>query len=94
MITQATHAPGPWTLSLTDDTTVLDADRREVCTASGDYDAEDEWPVMEANAKLIAAAPRLLSALRNLLVIAGTPITERQEAVFAEARETLAAATV
>lgn len=39
---------------------------------------------------LIAAAPRLRSALTSLLAIAGTPITDSQAAVFAEAREAIA----
>lgn len=35
---------------------------------------------------LLLSAPRLRSALIQLLAIAGSPITARQEAVFAEAR--------
>lgn len=42
------------------------------------------------NEKLIVNAPRLRSALAQLLAVAGTPITARQEAVFAEARAVLA----
>ncbi len=42
------------------------------------------------NAALIVAAPRLRKALQSLLVIAGTPVTDRQEAVFAEVRAVLA----
>lgn len=44
------------------------------------------------NAALVRAAPALARALRELLVIAGTPITARQEAVFANARAVLGAA--
>lgn len=40
---------------------------------------------------LIATAPRLRSALIQLLAIAGTPITATQEAIVAEARNALAA---
>ncbi len=40
---------------------------------------------------LIVSAPRLRSALIALLSIAGTPVTSRQTAVFAEARAALAA---
>jgi hypothetical protein len=40
---------------------------------------------------LIANAPRLRSALIQLLSIAGTPITAAQEAIIAEARNALAA---
>lgn len=39
---------------------------------------------------LLLAAPRLLVALVQLLSVAGTPITARQEAVFAEARAAIA----
>lgn len=49
-----------------------------VCDVYGDH------------ASLIEAAPALRKALMGLLVIAGTPTTERQEAVFAEARAAIA----
>lgn len=39
---------------------------------------------------LLVSAPRLRAALMQLLAIAGTPITATQEAIFAEARATLA----
>lgn len=39
-----------------------------------------------ATARRFAASGKLLVALRELLVIAGTPITDRQEAVFSQAR--------
>lgn len=60
------------------------------------FDAS-EWPAdmhdeALANAALISAAPDLLIALRNLLVIAGTPITSRQEEVLAAARASIAKA--
>lgn len=61
------HTPGPWVVGPVDDTVVthLGADgvRREVAQIDGDYNEPDLWPVMEANARLIAAAPDLLSAL-------------------------------
>lgn len=50
-----------------------------VCNVYGDH------------ASLIEAAPALRKALMSLLAIAGTPITERQEAAFAEARAILKA---
>ena len=64
------HAPGPWKVSPTDDTVVIDADGREVAAIDGDYNDPDTWPLMEANARLIAAAPDLLEALKDLFSIA------------------------
>lgn len=55
--------PGPWKVSLTDDTVVVDAARREVAAIDGDYNQPETWPIMEANAKLIAAAPDMYAAL-------------------------------
>lgn len=45
-------------------------------------------------ARLFAAAPLLLSALQDLLVIAGTPITDRQAATFIKARAAIASTQV
>lgn len=63
------HSPGPWTVSPTDDTVVIDADTREVAAIDGDYNDPDTWPQMEANALLIAAAPDILEALRLMLAL-------------------------
>lgn len=62
-----THTPGPWRVGPVDDTVVTDADGKEVAAIDGDYNSPDEWPRMEANARLIAAAPELLGALRFIL---------------------------
>lgn len=59
------HTPGPWRVSLTDDTVVVTVDGSEVASIDGDYNEPDLWPIMEANARLIASAPSLLSALRE-----------------------------
>ena len=59
------HTPGPWQLHKSDDTLVIGTDGREVAEACGDYTEEAEWPRMEANARLIAAAPELLAALKR-----------------------------
>lgn len=61
--TRPAHTRGPWRLHKADDTLVLDIDGREVAEACGSYEDEAEWPRMEANARLIAAAPDLLAAL-------------------------------
>lgn len=57
-----THAPGPWLTHPADDTLVLAADGSEVAHMSGDYEDRHEWPIMEGNARLIAAAPAMLQA--------------------------------
>jgi len=62
-----THTPGPWRVGPVDDTVVTDADGKEVAAIDGDYNSPDEWPRMEANARLIAAAPELLDALKRLI---------------------------
>ncbi len=41
------------------------------------------------HADLVASAPRRRSALVALLSVAGTPITDRQQAIFDEARAAL-----
>ena len=56
-----THTAGPWRLTLSDDTTIIAGDGTPVAGTLGNYDSDDEWPVMEANARLIAAAPDLLA---------------------------------
>lgn len=63
------HTPGPWVVGPVDDTVVthLGADgvRYEVAQIDGDYNEPGLWPVMEANARLIAAAPDLLDEARK-----------------------------
>jgi hypothetical protein len=54
----------PWRLALTDDTMVLDRDGDPVAMVPGDY--ASEWEQMEAQARLIAAAPALYAALDEL----------------------------
>jgi hypothetical protein len=59
------HTPGPWRVGPVDDTRVEDANGNEVAQIDGDYNHPDTWPLMEANARLIAAAPDLLAALHE-----------------------------
>lgn len=65
----ALHTPGPWEVGPVDDTVVthvgVDGIRYEVAAIDGDYNSPDEWPTMEANARVIAAAPDMLSALEH-----------------------------
>lgn len=59
--------PGPWNVGPIDDTRVEDTLGNEVAQIDGDYNQPETWPVMEANARLIAAAPDLLAALTAAL---------------------------
>ena len=60
------HATGPWKVSPTDDTTVITHDRNIVAEIDGDYNEPDLWPIMEANARLIAAAPDMRATILAL----------------------------
>lgn len=59
------HTPGPWRQSLTDDTRIIDSSGCEVASVAGDY--QHDYARMEANARLIAAAPELLEALAGMV---------------------------
>ena len=61
------YTPGPWRVAPTDDTTVICPERTVVAEIDGDYNEPDLWPVMEGNARLIAAAPDLHAALTAAL---------------------------
>jgi len=65
----AQHTPGPWRLHPVNDTAVIAMDGTGVAGMAGDYDDTDTWPIMEANARLIAAAPDMLAACKGLLDI-------------------------
>lgn len=77
----AKHTPGPWVVGPVDDTVVThlgkDGVRYEVAAIDGDYNEPDEWPVMEANARLISAAPDLLEALKSLCDADATYVSSR-----------------
>jgi len=74
--TTAQHAPGPWT---THDTTfagpakqnfaIIDATKCEVCQVPATWNRP-----AEANARLIAAAPELLEALRCVVAALHQPV--------------------
>ena len=59
-------APGPWKVSPTDDTNVITHDREMVAEIAGDYNDPDLWPIMEADTRLIAAAPDMRETILAL----------------------------
>ena len=62
------HTPGPWLVSHDSDRDVVTQDGASTAVASiiGGDDFITRWPETAANARLVAAAPDLLSALANL----------------------------
>jgi len=61
-----TGTPGLWRVGPVDDTIVTAADGSEVAAVDGDYNEPDLWPIMEANARRIAALPDLEAAYLDL----------------------------
>jgi hypothetical protein len=85
----------PWKCNGPDSTLILGADNSVVgTTLQGEEDYERNYDCREDDAALIVKwvnnGPRIAKALQKLLVIAGTPITDRQREIFVEARAALA----
>jgi hypothetical protein len=59
--------PGPWHVQGVCETTVVDKHRNIIAEIEGDYDDPDHLTFMVANARLIAAAPDLVEALRDAI---------------------------
>ena len=81
--------PGPWRVGPVDDCRVEDANGNEVSQIDGDYNHPDLWPIMEANARFIAAARELVPALaaeRDELRAANDALTNALRAI-AEAQK-------
>lgn len=88
------HSLTPWKHNGPDSTLVLSADNHIVCTTLQDEDDyQQNYDFRENDASLIVKwvnnGPRLEKALRVLLTVAGQPITDRQQAIFDEARNAL-----
>lgn len=89
------NTPTPWKCNGPDETLILGEDNSIVATTlQGEEDYEHNYDRRAADAEFIVKwannGPRLARALQRLLVIAGTPITDRQQEVFTEARSALA----
>ena len=71
---QGQHTPGPWTVTRSKMETdgafdyAISADGVLVLAEVFGRDAKGGWPPSEANARLIAAAPEMLAALRQMVV--------------------------
>jgi len=63
-MSESKHTPGPWRLHLVNDTLIVAPDGTYIAYTCGEYDDDNIWPIMEANARLIASAPDLLAALK------------------------------
>jgi hypothetical protein len=85
----AKHTPGPWKIKQVEDSTTVEV--RDVygllVAEVGDTSLEDE-----ANARLIAAAPALLEALKVMLYRFGGA-AEKETPAEKRARDAIAAAT-
>lgn len=92
----AQHTPGPWTFDAESDkrhkqfaimagTGGLDGEGGKVAAVFAGFGAHFDWAESEANARLIAAAPELLAALKTLVEL-GTDSPEHQAAERAIAK--------
>ncbi|MCY4318329.1 MAG: hypothetical protein OXE76_03895 [Alphaproteobacteria bacterium] len=57
--------PGPWRVSLSDECAVVDRDGCDIADCGALYESEPEQ--CEANARLIAASPDMLEALKAII---------------------------
>lgn len=81
------HTPGPW---YEEEGWIVDGDKRTICDPRCMDPADpDNLVEMDANARLIAAAPELLEALRECLDILGVnyfpeELVDRGRAILAK----------
>ena len=69
------HTPGPWGYAWAGGIALV-FQKGEATIASIPYDDDNEIPQVEANARLIAAAPDLLEALQGVLRVADRATVE------------------
>jgi hypothetical protein len=91
------HSSGPWSVSagIAPDPKgrliVEDCHGNPVCTTSA-RGVQGRVPIMEANAKLIAAAPELYEALEEALLLVDMSTSYRRVDIAQQARKALAKA--
>lgn len=61
------HTPGPWTLETSPYKPRVYGDRKLIAEVGNAEDVFDAWEEWTANARMIAAAPELLTALKAIL---------------------------
>jgi hypothetical protein len=86
-IEMSKHTPGPWAYAWAGGIALV-FQKGEATIASIPYDDDNEIPQVEANARLIAAVPDLLEALKGVLRVA-----DRATVEFDAARAAIAKAT-
>ena len=98
------HTRGPWFVGPVDDTVVThmgkDGILYEVAAVDGDYNDPDTWPIMEANARLISAAPDLVEFVQQIfngidtgMITIDTPADETLANILSRGRKALSKAT-
>lgn len=87
MTSTTQHTPGPWVI---DRNTIYNPETKRAIYASGEVAIKERDAIGQANARLIAAAPELLEALKALsgLEVKGHALIDRLQ--FSETGRTLA----
>lgn len=93
----AKHVPGHWTVNPENDFQVINKDWGVICHMPNEpYDNEHLRNMSRANAKLIAASPMMLEALKELVAFAiehtDIPADEHSLSPIGDAREIIAQA--
>lgn len=89
-MTETKHTPGPWSFEMQEFGAVIVSDGSSIATAFASKVISGAELPMEANARLIAAAPDLLEALKELVEafdddVMGHKRKEQAEIVIAQA---------
>ncbi len=85
MTTHTPHTPGPWETCGFENLTVNDSEGNTILACPGS--STGTLVEMKANARLIAAAPAMLEALKGLLTNAPTPKGIKQDYSYILYRE-------